>query len=131
METRLLQILAVFKASFNGQTRELILSHGEKFISVNTNPFVNQALKESISLDKIEQTNQRMELILEALKKFRNKASEKMTMGLGYLDELTTRENSVYLNFGQLTALATTPVGQAIGMAHVIGDASKLIQEDM
>ena len=54
-----------------------------------------------------------------------------MTVGLGFLEELTNRENSVYLNFGQLTALATTPVGQAIGMAHVIGDASKLIQEDM
>ena len=39
-EFRFSEILKSFKTFFSDQTKELILSHGERFISVNnTNPF--------------------------------------------------------------------------------------------
>ena len=56
-EARFIDILGIFKKAFNDQTKELILSHGEKFISVNTNPFAREALKESINISKIEKNN--------------------------------------------------------------------------
>lgn len=50
------------------------------------------------------------------------------------LEELTKKENSLPMNFGQLTALASTPVGQAIGIGQMVNggvEGNKLLLEEM
>ena len=78
-EARFLEILNIFKKAFNDQTKELIISHGEKFVSVQTNPFVKEALKESLNISKIEKQTQKMEQLMGVLKKFRNMMDERLT----------------------------------------------------
>jgi|LauGreDrversion4_2_1035121.scaffolds.fasta_scaffold1555189_1 hypothetical protein len=98
----------------------MILSHGEKFIDVNNNPFAQDALKESVSISKIEKNNQKLESIVAALKKFIVLTKERTGQVLTNFDEIVKRENCMNINFGQLTALSVTPVGQAIGMNGII-----------
>lgn len=38
-ENRFTEILQIYKNAFNDQTKELILSHGDKIINVKSNPF--------------------------------------------------------------------------------------------
>ena len=133
MDSRFQEILKVFKASFNEQTRELILSHGEKFITVQTNPFAAQALKESVSISRIEKNSQKLEHLLDAYKKFSVLINKKFDSCISNFDQLVHKDNCVSINFGQLTALASTPVGQAIGMGSVLagGESNRLIVEEM
>ena len=58
----------IFKKSFNDQTRDVILSYGEKFVSVQSNPFAKDALKESIDLGRIEKNNKKRLYIPEKTK---------------------------------------------------------------
>jgi hypothetical protein len=48
-------------------------------------------------------------------------------------EDIVKKENSFHITFGQLTALATTQVGQAIGMTQVLAgnDTNRLMLEDM
>jgi len=62
------------------------LSHGEKFISVNTNPFAKEALKESINITKIEKNNQKMEKILQALNMYIAQMDDKLSKVVHKLD---------------------------------------------
>ena len=57
LESQLSEIIEFFAKSFSPQTGDLIISHGEKFISVApTNPFAQRALEDSISFSKIEKS---------------------------------------------------------------------------
>ena len=115
-ETKIQKILGTFKSAFNEQTKDMLLSHGDKFISVQTNPFAPQALKESINISKIDKNNKKLEELIEAIKKFRSLQNQQQTGMKEKFQEIVKKENSYHINFGQLTALATTQVGQAIGM---------------
>lgn len=53
-EAKFADILKIFKKAFNDNTKDVILSYGEKFVSVNSNPFAKDALKGSINFGKIE-----------------------------------------------------------------------------
>ncbi len=87
-EARFLEILSIFKKAFNDQTKELILSHGEKFISVQTNPFAKEALKESVNVSRIEKNNQKLEKLLDVLKKFRTMMDERLSKVLLKMEDL-------------------------------------------
>lgn len=52
-ENKFSEILELFKKSFNEHTKDIVLSYGEKFVSVQSNPFAQEALKESLNLGKI------------------------------------------------------------------------------
>ena len=99
-EARFMEVLTIFKKAFNDQTKELILSHGEKFISVQTNPFVREVLQESINVSKIEKNNQKLEKLVAILKKFRGLMDEKMSKVLVKMDDISSKEKSLQLNYG-------------------------------
>ena len=72
LESQLSEIIELFTKSFNTQTKDLIISHGEKFISVAaTNPFAQKALEESVSVSKIEKSQKRLVELIDAFKKVR------------------------------------------------------------
>ena len=60
-ENKFADILKIFKKAFNDTTKDVILSYGEKFVSVQSNPFAKDALKESINIGKIDKNNQKFE----------------------------------------------------------------------
>ena len=123
--------MSVFRRAFNDQTKELILSHGEKFISVQTNPFAKEALKESINVSKIEKNNQKLEKLLDVLKKFRFMMDERLNKVVFKMDDLSKKEKAYPINYGQLTALATTPIGQAIGMTNLFSNEDLVVVEEL
>lgn len=93
-ENRFTEVLSTFKKSFNEATKDLILSHGDKFVSVKTNPFAQEAFKESVNVESIDKNNQKMELLVQALTKFRKLMNERLNKVVTKLDEATSREKS-------------------------------------
>ncbi|CDW75196.1 UNKNOWN [Stylonychia lemnae] len=130
-ESRLNEILNTFKKGFNDQTKELILSHGEKFISVNTNPFAKEALRESINITKIEKNNQNMEKVLQALNQYTILIGDKLGKVVQKFDEMSNKEKSLSLTYGQLTAVAITPIGQQVGFNQIIDQSDRELLETM
>jgi hypothetical protein len=78
----------------------VILSYGEKFVSVHSNPFAKDALKESINLGKIEKNNVKFEKFIDAMKKFRSVMDERMNKVLTKIDDISAREKSIEINYG-------------------------------
>jgi hypothetical protein len=77
-------------------------------------------LKESVSLSKIEKSNMKLEKVLTKMKKFRLLMQENFSKVIQTFKAVTNHENSLMITFGQLTALATTPIGQALGMPQML-----------
>lgn len=53
---------------------------------------------------------------MDALKKFKSNQIDKNQGFLRTFESLNQKENSFHINFGEMTALAMTPVGKAMGM---------------
>lgn len=70
-------VLSIFKKAFNDGTKEMILSHGEKIVAVQHNPFIKDVLKESLDVAKIEWNNQKMGSYLDVFKKYTKVVDEK------------------------------------------------------
>lgn len=73
-----------------------------------------------MSLSKIEKSNMKLEKLIVALKKFRVLMQDRFSQVLDTFKAVVNRDNSLMLSFGQLTALATTPLGQALGIPQMI-----------
>jgi len=73
-----------------------------------------------VSLSKIEKSNMKLEKLIVALKKFRVLMQDRFSQVLDTFKAVVNRDNSLMLSFGQLTALATTPLGQALGIPQMI-----------
>jgi hypothetical protein len=112
----------------------LIVSYGEKFTNVQNNPFAAEALKESISVSKLEKSNQRFQKYVDALRKYNSMIKERMTKTLDEFDNLSKKENAIQINFGQLTALSATPIGQVVGLSQAISgnfEQHQMMLDDM
>lgn len=62
----------------------------------------------------------KLEKLIGALKKFRVLMQDRFSQVLDTFKAVVSRDNSLMLSFGQLTALATTPVGQALGIPQML-----------
>eukprot|EP00347_Sterkiella_histriomuscorum_P013422 403364764 len=130
-ENRFGEVLNTFKKTFNDVTKDFVLSHGEKFVSVKTNPFAKEAIKESINVEKIEKANLKMDKLIQALQKFGKSMNEKLSKVVVKLEEATSKDQSFQISFGQLTAIAASPIGQSIGLNSLLTNEDREILSQM
>ena len=54
---------------------------------------------------------------------------ERMTKVLTKLDSLGTKDSGLTITYGQLTAIATTSIGQSVGLGQIINEEDRMMIE--